>query len=282
MVDPVRKMVPPGRKKDSKGKNKGAVDPEELSRLLTNHLEKQVLKAEKQRIAKAAKEKPPPPPHKAPCPGYVSPKPFIPQVAATAFERTTTPDPLRQVHVLSYPALKTHYEPLQIDVKIPQSPLQINQAFDQVVYGRNESRDRNQWNHSPEMELAAEIDRERDVNRLPRRSFGQYGRKSKSRDRERVTLRGSNRENGPPVSLKTRPKTAVCVPDFERRNDWAQEDKENGKSWVLRKDSMSWIVRRKTKEKREREESGESEDGSPPAERRNGRGRSFLAILHRR
>src|SRR4051812_10758284 len=72
-------------------------DPEELSRRLESHLTSQKLRAERRREARAAKA------------ASTQEYHHIPIVAAAQFERTTTPDVMRQLsNKFVQPAIKAH------------------------------------------------------------------------------------------------------------------------------------------------------------------------------
>jgi len=243
-------------------KNRGAVDAQELSRLLNRHLEKQAIRSEQRRLALAAK---------------AAVEPYVPRVAASAFERTTTPDAMRQIHKLSQPAVKQHLEILHVD--IPSLSLMRMQVYDQVVVERNALRNRNQWQWTHEMEQAAEFDLDREVDKPPRRTFAELEHLMKTRSREEQILKGGDSfwHEGP---SKMKSRTAVCVPDFEGRNDWAQKEEMEGggRRTLLKRDTTSWIARRREKRQAEAVKIG---DGSPPTGNRRERGRGLLGRFSR-
>jgi hypothetical protein len=259
----------------SRTKKRGGVDPDELCRLLNNHIENQALKAEQRRAAKALK---------------AAAGPYVPREAASAHQKTTSPDAMRQFHKLSQPVYKQHFEVLRLD--IPGSPLkdlQRTQLWDPAVVDRNIVRNRNQWEWDQRMEKAAEVDLEREINRPPQRTFPELAClvKEKSWGEQPMSGRDMFWENSPLQRSKEKLKTA-----FEGRNDWAQkEDTESGDkqaklekivspSWM--KDS-NWIMRRKEKFVVVEEEAVEVGDcGSPPPMGSiRGRGRGFLARFNR-
>ena len=140
-------------------------DPDELSRLLAIHLEKQKIKSQERRAARAAKS---------------AAAPFAPKGAASAFERTTTPDVMRQVHKLSLPAVKQHSKVLQVDIP----SLRRNQARDQAVIERDLLRNRNQWQWTQDMREAAVVDLDRNVYRPPQRTFAELAHLMNSKVRD--------------------------------------------------------------------------------------------------
>jgi len=281
---PTRSMTHPLRDPKSNGtkrvKNGEPFDPEELSRRLTVYLSEQKLKMERRRAAKEAAAN--------------NVYHHVPKVAAAAFERTTTPDVLRQVHKLSQPALKQHLEVLSLDdPSLQTTSLQRTQALDQAVIERDMLRNRNQfqWNH--DMEEAAEIDIERDVYKSPQRTFNSEFAISKSRHEkgQRPLSTGDVfwEEDDPPVTGIAKPKPK---PAFNGRNDWAQrDDRENdekvGKersSLFLRKKDSIWVLksRREKNGKQDKDEAvAEIGDFGSPPDGSKSRKSSFLARFKR-
>ncbi|TVY85244.1 hypothetical protein LSUE1_G000129 [Lachnellula suecica] len=281
---PARSMTYPLR--DPKGntarrrvKQGEPFDPEELSRRLTAHLAEQKIKAERRREARAAK---------AAAAQQNGVYHHVPKVAAMAFERTTTPDTMRQVHKLAVPGLKTHLELLQEEEfsRHPASKLQETQAKDQAMIERELLRNRNQFQWTREMEEAVEVDIKRDLYKPPQRTF----------IKEFEHLRGTKAANAPrpmstgdvfsdeevPISPKAKQKP---VYDGNDRNDWAQRaDGGESRKWAspfLRKKDSIWILGRKEKSNRQDKDetvvTGIGNFGSPP----NKKGR-FLARFKRR
>src|SRR6266536_5759072 len=165
MTYPLRDRKGNGQKR--KVKNGEPFDPEELTRRLTAHLIEQKTKQERRREARAAKAA-------AAAAQQDSVYHHVPKVAAAAFERTTTPDAMRQVHKLAQPAIKAHLEQLTIDDPLPGVPvtsLKKTQAMDQAMIERDLLRNRNQFQWDQAMEEAAEADVYRDVNKPPQRTF---------------------------------------------------------------------------------------------------------------
>jgi len=248
-------------------------DPDELSRLLTIHLDKQKLKSKQRRAARAAN-------------AAAALNPFVPKVAATAFERTTTPDAIRQVHNLSIPAVKQHSEVLQVDIP----SLRRNQALDQAVMERNLLRNRNQWQWTQDMREAAAVDVDRDVYRPPQRTFAELAHlMNKGQDEWPLSNGGFVFwEDGPSPTVKAKPKYA-----FDGRNDWAQRDFDGGKQKILekaspmRKRDSIWILRSKKDnsmgKERDNVVTGMGSCGSSPDGDRNRSGRrGFLpTVFHR-
>jgi len=243
MTHPVRD--PKGNTARRRVKQGEPFDPEELSRRLTAHLAEQKIKAERRREARAAK---------AAAAQQNGVYHHVPKVAAMAFERTTTPDTMRQVHKLSQPVLRTHLELLHEET-IPGHPstkLQETQAKDQAMIERELVRNRNQFQWTHEMEEAVEVDMGRDLYKPPQRTFNVP---------EFAHLKGTKAPNAPrPLSTgdvfsdeevhmapKTKHKT---IYDANDRNDWAQRDDEgenrrHRKEWAspfLRKKDSSWIL----------------------------------------
>jgi hypothetical protein len=221
-------------------------DPEDLSRRLTALLADQKSKAEQRRHARA---------DKLAAEHQDIVYRHTPTVAATAFERTTTADVHRQAHKLGQRAMKQVQEVGRPDrPNTQQISLQRTQAMDQAIIDRNVLGNRNQfqWNH--DMEEAVEVDVNRGVYEPLRRTFTTQFAHLRSRGEKEVKRPPSTGdiwdENYAPVSIKSNP---MAKPDFEGRNDWAQQDEPNNegsnvvkeKSMFLRKTESIWILRSK-------------------------------------
>lgn len=251
-IKPTRSMTHPlrdpkgngGRRKVKKGE---PFDPEELSRRLTEHLAEQKLRAEKRREVRAAKAA-------TLAQQNAAVYHHVPTVAAAAFERTTTPDVMRQVHKLAQPAIKAHLELLSLEDPLPGHPitsLQRTQAMDQAILEKEMLRNRNQFQWDHDMEEAAHADAERDLYKSPQRTFNS----------EFAHLRGRHKKGAPrPLStgdvcwdeeepsIPTKPRGPIRpVNDGNDRHDWAQRDdaearKKDKTSPFLRKMESSWIL----------------------------------------
>jgi len=193
LQDPKRKM--------KKGE---PFDPEDLSRRLKAHLSEQKIEADRRRLARAAAAQQKALYH------------HVPSGAATAFEKTTTPEGLRQVHRLSQPVLK-QLEGLCLDDSVPGRPLktslQRTQALDQTAAERDTLRNRNQFQWTHGMEEAAEVDDERAVYKLPTRNFD-----AAISNVRRIPAGLMEEEHG-------HAKTKAGI-DVNSRHDWAQRDEE--------------------------------------------------------
>lgn len=258
-------------------------DPEELTRRLTAHLVEQKAKSDRRRAERAAKE----------AAQHNEVYHHVPKVAAAAFQRTTTPDVMRQIHQLSQPALKQHLEVLNPeDLSCEVTNLQRTQALDQAVVERDRLRNRNQfqWDHS--MEEAAEVDLDRDVFKAPTRTFSEFAH-LRSRHSGSIVPRPLStgdvlsEEDEIPVPTRTKPKLA-----FDGRNDWAQLDNEGERkrtmmeraSPFLRKRDSIWILKSR-KEKHGKHDKDEAvagiEDFNSPPDSSKSRKNSFLARFKR-
>jgi hypothetical protein len=179
----------------------------------------------------------------------------VPAVAALAFERTTTPEAMRQVHKLSKPVIKAQLERPSVEEPSPGQPftnLQRTQAMDQLNLEREMLRNRNQFQWDHDMEEAAHADMERDLYKLPQRTFNS----------EFTHLKGRHKKGAPrPLStgdacwdeelphIPTKPKGPVKPQnDGHDRHDWAQREevaeakKKERSSPFLRKMESSWIL----------------------------------------
>ena len=307
MTHPLQK--PPTKSTKYQAKPGQPFDPEELSRLLQSHLATQKVRAEQRRSARAAKaladfaadERAAAAASKNASPSQENGYHHVPKVAAAAFARTATPDPLRKTHKLSQPALKSQMEQLAIDestspaVKTLKSP----QALDQAIAEREALRKRNQFQDDPVMEAAAEVDAYREVYKPTQRSFmGEFSQLLPGHDKktQRPLSTGDVLEDGGPLTLTrtTKRKSKPNAFDMSERNNWTQPDqpqvepksaKKEAATTVRRKPS-SWILlgRRSPKLDKEKDEAvaGIGEAGSPPPEgSRSTKAASFLARFKR-
>jgi hypothetical protein len=264
-------------------KNGEPFDPEELSRRLIAHLAEQKLKADRRRDARAI----------AAQQNYH----HVPKSAASAFERTATPDVLRKVHKLSQPAVNQHLEVLSLDDPNAQiTSLQRTRALDRAVIERDMLRNRNQFQWDHDMEEAAEVDVDRDVYKPPQRTFNSEFADSRSRydkNAQRPLSTGNIfwEEDEPPINTKAKPKPK---PAFEGRNDWAQREegaddgrrviKEISSPFLRKKDSI-WILKGRKQRNGGKDENKAlaavvGDFGSPPDGSKRGRS-SFLARFKR-
>jgi hypothetical protein len=143
-------------------------DPDELRRRLEAHLDQQKLQAERQRERAGAQKQ--------------IVYHHIPKVAAADFARTATPEIMghrdpgkRHVHKLGRIALRHHVDRVNIETLIPgTNPLNLRyiQAIDQARMQRDLIGDRNQFQRTKGLEDAAEYDRERNLYKVPQRTFG--------------------------------------------------------------------------------------------------------------
>ncbi|KAL5324175.1 hypothetical protein ACEPPN_008719 [Leptodophora sp. 'Broadleaf-Isolate-01'] len=250
-IKPTRSMTHPlrdlkgngGKRKIKKGE---PFDPEELSRRLTEHLVEQKLKAEKRREARALK---------AAALAQQNVYHHVPAVAALAFERTTTPEVMRQVHSLSKPVVKAHMERPSLEAPVPGQPytsLQRTQAMDQANLEKELLRNRNQFQWDHDMEEAGHADMERDLYKPPQRTFNSdfahlIGRHKKGAPRPLST--GDVCWQDDPPHVPTKPKGPLKPQnDGNDRHDWAQREepaetrKKDRTSPFLRKMESSWIL----------------------------------------
>ncbi|KAL2073376.1 hypothetical protein VTL71DRAFT_10700 [Oculimacula yallundae] len=281
LIKPSRSMTHPlrdprgnvgGRKSVKKGE---PFDPAELSRRLTEHLTEQKLRAERRREARALK---------AAALAQQDVYHHVPAVAALAFERTTTPDAMRQVHTLSKAVVNSHMKKPSLDAPLPS--LQRTQAMDQVMLEKEMLRNRNQFQWDHDMEDANYADMERDLYRLPQRTFNS----------EFAHLKGTHRKGGPrPLStgdacwqddmprVPVKPKGPLKPQnDGNDRHDWAQREevveqrKKERTSPFLRKMESSWVLMGKKEKISPKQDIGNPD--SPPEGHRRG---NFLALFRR-
>ncbi|RDL39276.1 uncharacterized protein BP5553_03616 [Venustampulla echinocandica] len=265
-----------GRTVKRKPKPGQPFDPEDLTRRLTVVIEDQKAKTERRRAARAAKVAST---HQDVIYHHV------PTVAAAAFERTATPDTLRQVHKLARPAARAHFDVLQTEnqqLGYAATALQKTQAIDQVMVERELTRSRNQFQWSPEMEGAAEADFGRDLYKPPQRTFTTHLKNGQGGPRPMST--GDIFSEDDEISVITKSKTRPLF-DANDRNNWVQQDdnSESGqqkKEWsspFLRKKHSSWIMRvrrdKSVRRDKDDEAAGSGDSCSPPDSNKGGKTR---------
>ncbi|KAK6583325.1 hypothetical protein PZA11_004401 [Diplocarpon coronariae] len=222
MTQPVLDATNGARRDVKKGK---PFDPEDLSRRLAKHLAEQRFRAEKRREAMAIKTA-------LLAQQNILSYHHVPKVAATQFQRTTTPDVMRSVHKLAQPAVKAHLELLSLHGSAhsrPSTTLQRTQAMDQAIRKKELLRNRNQFQGTHDMEEAAMTDAKRDLYKLPQRTF----------DPDFAHLIGLHKKGGPrPLSTGgvlceedlphgiTKSREQVKIINGKDRHDWAQRDEE--------------------------------------------------------
>jgi hypothetical protein len=276
---------PKGNTAKRKVKHGAPFDPEDLSKRLNIHLEKQKIQAEKRRDTRAARVA-------ATQQDYR----HIPAVAAASFNRTATPDALRQVHKLAQPAVKVHLENSSYSDPSPRfaTVLQKTQAKDHAMAERNLLGNRNQFQLTRDMEKTLVVDLDRDVYTLPQRTF--------QPDTSQIRILHATRvprplSTGDMFSSEEEDSEAAVKPtlkplfDTNDRHDWAQRDEESEirqskKEWTIpfsrKKDSGCLMMGRREKNIRQGKDEaigGIGDPGSPPINK-NGRGR-FLARFKR-
>ena len=289
MTHPLRDPAKGHGSRQRKLKQGEPFDPDELSRRLAAHLAEQKIKAQRRRESRAAK---------AAAAQQIGVYHHVPKVAAAAFERTTTPDVMRQVHKLAQPALKAHMEQLTLDDPLPGQPatsLQRTQAMDQAIIERDLLRNRNQFQWKQDMEEAAEVDEARDLYSPPQRTFiaefahlrTRHGGTAQRPLSTGDMMSGDRISEEEETTTKTRYKN-IYDPKIDR-NDWAQRDddaesrqKKERSSPFLRKKESSWILRGKKSPKQDKDEAvaGIGDFGSPPDGSKSGKA-SFLARFKR-
>jgi hypothetical protein len=226
------------------------IDPVDLSRRLTQHLEEQKARALKRRELAIQKERE--------AAGVYH---HVPSVAASSFERTATPDALGKIHRLAAPAVKCHFQDAKMEPssvggrQAPSTLLKINQMKDQMVVDREMLRNRNQfqWTHGMEEALVADL--ERDLYKAPQRTFQHetsHVRIRHSAKAARPLSTGDifSEEEGDEVkkigvvgNLKLRGKAANEQIARDRHN-WAQRDDESGNGQI-KKQRSSLFLRKK-------------------------------------
>ncbi|KUJ18234.1 uncharacterized protein LY89DRAFT_42744 [Mollisia scopiformis] len=293
---PTRSMTHPLRDPKTSGprrkvKSGEPFDPEELSRRLQAHIVEQKIKSEKRREARAAKAAAAEAALHAQN-GYH----HVPATAAASFERTTTQAKPLKMHKLAQPVVKAHLDRVSIEnERQPLTLLQKTVAMDQAMLDAHLLRNRNQFQWTQEMEEAAEADSERDLYKVPQRTFnGEFahliGNHKKGAPRPMSTgdLFWEEEASSPPPVPKQKVKPAPHEIVNDHRNDWAQRDdemenrKKEKASPFLKKMESSWMLIGKKEKgvKPERRDEGIAGLGSSPPDGKGVKG-SFLARFKR-
>lgn len=254
------------------------LDPKDLTRRLQTHLARQRLQAERQRARDVTQKS--------------EPYHHVPQVAASDFARTTTPDEMghrdlsqRQVHKLAQHALKLHLVGEDAASKASPSALRQVQVRDLARAERAIINDRNQFQWSQELEEAARSDKYRALYKIPQRTFESSTsthlniikipqRPLSTGD---VYWEGADFHAHDSTASHTHahPKR-VPVQVANDRHDWAQRDENQpyDKGWsikdrigpFLKKTESVWILKnKKDRTSKETEAESSDADSSPDA-----------------
>lgn len=251
-------------------------DPEELSRRLQLYIVNQRIRTEQRRSARVAKA----------YADFAAENPtsdvsvgaknasssqekgyhHVPTVAAAAFARTATPDPMLKVHKLSEPVVRAQMEQLVFDEPAGAvKTVKEVQALDQALLEKEMLKNRNQFQRNQVMKDAAKVDIYREVYKPPQRSFmGEFshllpGHHDKKTQRPLST--GDVLEDDDALTLtRTKRKSKPPGLDMSERNNWAQQDEPDIKSpkkeTPVRRKPSSWILlgRRSPKLDKEKDE----------------------------
>lgn len=192
----------------------------------------------------------------------------VPKVAAAAFERTTTPVVVaekvgkkKSVHKLGQVALKHYVE--ENALPMPSSfNLQKTLAMDQARKQRDLVGDRNQFQWTRHLEDAAKLDRERNLSKVPRRTFGADNLDVPqaapcSRPLSTGDLNWEDLDASDPF-FHNKPKTNAPIPIANERQDWEQCDQvpvevhrsvKERMNPFLRKTESMWTLKSRKKPK---------------------------------
>lgn len=191
----------------------------------------------------------------------------VPKVAAAAFERTTTPLPMgekekrrKYVHRLARIALKYHTEEA-VRPTAGSFNLRTTQAMDQARKQRDLLGDRNQFQRTRHLEDAAQFDKERNLNKVPQRTFRAdhldlQRRASSCRPLSTGDLNLEEDLGGSESVFHTKPKAkTLLIQTANDRQDWEQRDevpveihkpvKERATPFLRRADSIWTLKSRK-------------------------------------
>jgi hypothetical protein len=234
------------------------IDPDELRRKLEAHLAEQKKQVEERRArARAKKEK-------------ESAYHHVPTVAAAAFERTTTPVFIgekekrrKYVHKLAQLALKRHAEET-IRPTTSSFELRKTQAMDHARKQRDLIGDRNQFQRTRHLEDAAQFDKQRNLNKVPQRTFradhldlNQTAHSCRPLSTGDLNWEEDFEGSGPIFHTKPKAK-ALLIQTANDRQDWEQRDevpvevhrsvKERVSPFLRKTDSM-WMLKSKKQPK---------------------------------
>lgn len=290
MTHPLRDAKKPSSDRQRRIKTGESFDPEELTRRLQAHLISQKIKSEKRREARALKA------------AAQNSYHHVPATAALSFERTTTQaKPMGKMVLMGKGGRGSGELERERDRGVV-TLLQKNVAMDQAMLDAHLLRNRNQFQWTTEMEEAAEVDEERDIYKVPQRTFnGEFGhligsshqhhqqhKKNVPRPLSTGDLFWEENDEGASPPPTTKQKKVVMKPQHEivneHRNDWAQRDdeverrkkeKKDG-SPFLRKMESSWMLMGK----KEKKDEGIAGFGSSPPDGKGAKG-SFLARFKR-
>jgi hypothetical protein len=190
-------------------------------------------------------------------------------------------------------------EKLSLEDPLPVYPvtsLQKTKAMDQAILDREILLNRNQFQWTHELEEAAVADMERELYKLPQRTFqSEFAhltsghKRSNSRPLSTGDLWEKVEAQSPPPPPKSKPKPGPVA--LNDRHDWAERDDEteiakkkdhSRTSPFLRKMESTWMLGKREKVKQDRDEAvaGIGDHGSPPDGNKGVRG-SFLARFKR-
>lgn len=221
-------------------------------------------------------------------------------MAAAAFERTATSESMapkdkrnRNVHKLAQAALKQQIKEAAHPTTV-SFDLRQNQALDKARKHRDLVGDRNQFQRTRDLEDAALLDKERNLNKLPQRTFGGdnlevHQKVKSSRPLSTGDLAWEDDFHASKTMFPPRPKvTAPLVPFVNDRQDWAQRDevpteghrsvKERVSPFLRKPDSM-WMLKGK-KRPEIHNSSPEADHGASTAESKH-KNSTFLGLFKR-
>jgi hypothetical protein len=209
---------------------------------LEAHLAEQKKQAELRRAKRIAKEK-------------QSVYHHVPKVAAAAFERTATPvlmgekDTKKSVHKLGHVALRHHVEE---KIRPTSSSFNLRQtlAMDHARKQRDLVGDRNQFQRTRHLEDAAKLDQERNISKVPQRTFGadhldapQTGLCSRPLSTGELNWEEDLDVSDPLSHNKSKAK-ALFIQTVSDRQDWEQCDQVPAEVHRSVKDRMSPFLRK--------------------------------------
>lgn len=187
----------------------------------------------------------------------------VPREAASAFARTATSEPMRNVHGLSQPAVKQHLEQIRVSNPGASKMQVINHAMNQ----QQMLRQRNQFQQTRAMEDADEIDEVRGVYKSQSKSFMDHISGNRNASRPLSTGDGLY-EDRDALLAKARRKSRTMALDMSGRGNWTQDDEvsDSKKDAVVKRKPSSWILLGRKSPKPEKDEavSGVGGSASPP------------------
>ena len=221
---------------------------------------------------------------------------YIPQVAAADFARTTTQDVMNptsrgrsDVHKLAEAAIRQQQKSSPNDTVVMGGVRQA-MANDRARIEKHAALERNQFQWDRNLEQAAELDKERDLYKLPQRTLDRQPLSTVDRINRSL---GRTMSTGDLLSWETdapghasKPRRSTLKPKASQlaldHHDWSQRDETTDKKRPqTRRIGLSWSIRRKSNQGSEETIHSNSNAQAFPTSPGKQRKNSLLARLRR-